>query len=206
MRIISVQTIAGGTGVTTIATEIIDEWLSDGKRVLALDFGHNQMLGGMLAGKGFKVLGDAGTLFRADIAWQRQEPISFTHRCIMALGDEYAVYNQCSEEALLGKDGHQSLEDAKQHFLKQLQWLSHCFDVCVVDLSKAPHHLKVMFAELSDEIRFCERPTLRDATWEKFHDAFLRHVKCKEDQIWMKYADRAAMSPKVIETSPGLSF
>lgn len=206
MRIISVQTIAGGTGVTTIAAEIIDEWLSDEKRVLALDFGHNQMLGGMLAGKGFKVLGDAGNLFRTDIVWQRQEPPILMARCFMALGDEHAVYNQCSEEALLAKDGHQSLEAAQQHFSKQLQWLAPCFDVCVVDLSKAPGHLKVMFAELSDEIRFCERPTLRDATWEKFHDTCLKQARCKKDQIWMKYADRGAMSPRLIETSPGLSL
>ena len=48
MHIISVQTLAGGTGVTTVATEIAGEWHEGDANILALDLGHNQMLGDML--------------------------------------------------------------------------------------------------------------------------------------------------------------
>ena len=62
MRVISVQSIAGGTGVTTVASEHIDSLRNDGNRVLAVDLGPNQMLHKKPGCLGMLRIGDASGL------------------------------------------------------------------------------------------------------------------------------------------------
>ncbi len=77
MRIISVQSIAGGTGVTSVATEIIADKLRAKEAILAIDLGNTQMLGRKNLGRGFETLGDASLIFGAWPAgvWLRQEAL-----------------------------------------------------------------------------------------------------------------------------------
>lgn len=200
MDIISIQTVAGGTGVTTVATEVIDEWWGENVAILALDFGHNQELGLMLKDRDFELVADAAYMFWSDVDKKpkAREGCAFPRHSLMNLGDDLDTYRNCSEQALLGEDGHRSLEDAQQRLSQHLDRFAPYFDVCVVDLSKAPQHLMRMFIELSDEVRFCERWTFENTTWEAFHRDYLQNAKYKPNQVWMKYSDRGDMGPRTM--------
>lgn len=197
MHIISVQTLAGGTGVTTVTTEIAGEWHEGDATILALDLGHNQMLGDMLNCLDFELIGDASELFwsASGKKLKARQGCALPKMSLMNLGEDWDTYRRCSENALLGENGHRSLQDAQDHFARQLDGLAPFFDVCIVDLSKAPRHLKQMFVEISNEIRFCERQTYENSTWEAFHLEYLMNGKHKPGQTWMKYADRGDKGP-----------
>ncbi len=62
MKVISVMSIAGGTGVTTVAAEIIAEKLDDGHKVVAVDLGANQMLERMLDLRSLRRIGNSNAL------------------------------------------------------------------------------------------------------------------------------------------------
>lgn len=105
MDIISIQTVAGGTGVTTVATEVIDEWWGENVAILALDFGHNQELGLMLKDRDFELVADAAYMFWSDVDKKpkAREGCAFPRHSLMNLGDDLDTYRNCSEQALLEK-------------------------------------------------------------------------------------------------------
>ncbi|WBY17392.1 hypothetical protein PF049_04340 [Erythrobacteraceae bacterium WH01K] len=190
MRIVSIQTIAGGTGVTTIATEKISAAVMDRKRVLAIDFGNNQMLEKMISGWHFTHLGDALSLFCRERQPHWHTMQSLPSKCLLRLPKERWAYDRCDRSALLEKFGHETLAHAQLRLQANLVSLGKHFDVCVVDLSKAHHHLMDMFIELSVELHFCERLNTGVADFADYKDRFLSRLTPLPGQTMFKQADR----------------
>ena len=202
MRIISVHSIAGGTGVTSVATEIIADKLRADHAVLAIDLGGNQMLGRMNRGRGFETVGHADLFFEDLVTTRLLIGDSLPHRSLLDLRGRRYPHDRCSEEIISAAF---TSEDAVADKLQQhLDQFAGQFDTCVVDLSQAPHILRKVFAEISDEVHFCERLTMESQSWNAFHDAYLKGGTRKPEQLWIKHPDRGEWRPNVIEDSPGM--
>ena len=204
MRIISVQSIAGGTGVTSVATEIIADKLRAKEAILAIDLGNTQMLGRKNLGRGFETLGDASLIFGAWPAgvWLRQEALP--RLCLLDLREQRHPYDACEEEVLLALTCYDSVGDILDRLRDQMASFATRFDSCVVDLSQAPDLLRRLFIAVSGEVHFCERLMSESHTWEAFREKFLDGEEYKPDQIWIKHPDRGEWRPQVIEDCPGM--
>lgn len=202
MRVISVHSIAGGTGVTSVATEIIADKLEADEAVLAIDLGGTQMIGGMNRGRGLETLGDVSVLFSTAPLIPLFGQECLPRRSLLSLQGNRFVYDKCSEDALITPSC--SVNDVVDRLQHRLGLLAAHFDVCVVDLSQAPELLKHLFVAVSDEVHFCERLMSEAQTWEAFHETYLKGTDCKPAQLWIKHPDRSEWRPQVIEDSPGL--
>ena len=202
MRTISVHSIAGGTGVTSVATEIIADKLHTDEAVLAIDLGGNQMLGRMNRGRGFETVGHADLLFE-DLPMMRiLVGDCLPRRSLLDLRARHYAYERCSKEALM--TSFNSTDAIADRLQQHLDRFADHFDFCVIDLSQATHILRKVFAEISDEVHFCERLMLESTSWNAFHDTYLSEGTRKPEQLWIKHPDRGEWRPTVIEDCPGM--
>lgn len=193
MRIISVQSIAGGTGVTTICKELIEERLTDRNRILAIDFGLNQGLERQIAEFGFAPLGDVRALFNhSDAIWQR--PMNSLPDYTLLRLPQQAPYSDLLErDDLLQFAGLATLGHALEELRRCLTGLSFMYDWCIVDMSKAKFHLLHMMIELSHELHFCARKNTGVAGWAEYKRKFLSASSRPVDQVVYKQADRGRL-------------
>lgn len=198
MRIISVQSIAGGTGVTTICKELIDERVSDRDRILAIDFGLNQGLERQIADLGFSPFGDVRALFdpEADL-WQN--PMGrLPHNMFLRLPCGAAYSDLLERDALLEFAGAATLDLAEEELRRCLTGLSFMYDWCIVDMSKTKFYLMHMIIALTHELHFCARENTGGAGWEDYKRNFLSLADRSRDLQVFKQADRGNLCLPVV--------
>ena len=204
MHVVSVQSMAGGTGVTSVTAELIADKSSADEAILAIDFGANQMLGRAILGRGFENLDDASRILTGGWAENWLKIGSLPRHCLLDLRAHYDRYDCCREQFALEAANANSLEGLIDLLRGELELLGAHFDNCIVDLSQAPKELRRLFIAVSDEVHFCERLTSQHQTWEAFREEFLEGVKAKPGQAWIKHQDRSDWKPKVIEDCPAM--
>ena len=200
MRIISVSSIAGGTGVTSVATEIIADALKTDEAVLAIDLGGNQMLERINRGHGFETVGDADVLFEDLPSIRCSVGDGLPRRSLLDLRRRLYPYDRFSEEVLM--KSFNSIGDVADRVQRQLDRFANQFNSCVIDLSQTTHMLRKVFAEISDEVHFCERLMLESQSWNAFHETYLKDGTRKSEQLWIKHPDRGEWRPTIMEDSP----
>lgn len=204
MHVISVQSIAGGTGVTSVTAELIADKSYADETILAIDFGANQMLGRAILGRGFENLADASKVLTGGWAEKWLKLGGLPRRCLLDLRAQQSRYDRCREQFALEAAKASSLDGLVDSLRGELALLGAHFDNCIVDLSQAPGELRRLFIAVSDEVHFCERLTSQHQTWEAFREEFLDGVKAKPGQAWIKHQDRSDWRPKVIEDCPAM--
>ena len=172
MHVVSVQSIAGGTGVTSVTAELIADKSYADEAILAIDFGANQMQGRAILGHGFENLQDASRILTGGWAEEWLKICGLPRRCLLDLRAQYNRYECCREQFALEAASANSLEGLIDTLRGELASLGAHFDNCIVDLSQAPKELRRLFIAASDEVHFCERRTSQHQTWEVFHEEF----------------------------------
>lgn len=205
MKIISVQSFSGGTGVSLTASEYAIQYKNRGERVLAIDLCHQRSLHELLEGQGFIWLDDSRQLFRSPGV--RLQSKADMPRCASLYDpNELSVYFGGLEKYFLTQD----LDNADDHFVeyfpKNLEALKEHFDYCIVDIPNGHEYLMQLFYVMSDEIVLIARDhMLPTNSYEHYQNKIILSENRKDAPSIRVLEDRNSLHlDKYDEPLPGL--
>jgi hypothetical protein len=229
MKIISVQSKSGGTGVTLTAAELALEAMQDGLSVVAVDTCGMRHLRRDIEEAGFHYLDDVRQLFRplSEARWLLGD---MPYHALFCYSESNPVYLS------LGDDGDRRVAtrsragqepNAARRFATARLFLERHYDVMIVDVENKNKRLMQLFHDVSDEVHVMLREhgpgagTIDD--WHSFverpneghdHPKILTHADRKDvpgdldllgNSIALKpYLKAAENWPKRVKTSRGM--
>jgi cellulose biosynthesis protein BcsQ len=159
MKIISVQSMAGGTGVTLTAAELALQAKADGLRVLAVDCCPSRHLKRDIELAGFHYLDDVRQLFRPskEARWKRDPMPHCGLLCYPEAKAHYLAPNpdgglQMGYSMLAGTD-----LQADYHLYGALAFFILHYDVVIVDVANKDKQLMQLFHDASDTVHLLLR-------------------------------------------------
>jgi cellulose biosynthesis protein BcsQ len=159
MKIISVQSLAGGTGVTLTASELALEAKAEGKRVLAIDTCPSRHLKRDIEGVGFHYLDDVRQLFRPakDARW-KLDPMP---RCGLLCYPEAASHYLSLDSEGRARMGYAVTAgeefSAEYNLYGALAFFILHYDLIIVDIANKDKRLMQLFHDASDEVHLMLR-------------------------------------------------
>jgi cellulose biosynthesis protein BcsQ len=159
MKIISVQSLAGGTGVTLTASELALEAKAEGKRVLAIDTCPSRALKRDIEEAGFHYLEDVRQLFRpAKEARWRLDPMP---RCALLCYPEAASHYLSLDSEGRARMGYAVTAgeefSAEYNLYGALAFFILHYDLIIVDIANKDKRLMQLFHDASDEVHLMLR-------------------------------------------------
>ena len=154
MKIISVQSMAGGTGVTLTAAELALQAQADGLSVLAVDCCPSRHLRRDIEMAGFHYLDDVRQLFRPskEARWKRYP---MPHCGLLCYPDTNTQYLAANPEGGLQLSYSESLGEysrAEHHLYGALAFFILHYDVMIVDVPNKDKKLMQLFHDVSDMV------------------------------------------------------
>lgn len=168
MKVLSVQSVAGGTGVTAFALELAGAARAQGQRVLLIDTEWEPVLSERVSRTDYPWLLNYPALFEDLDRTKTNQPwiiasdaiICMPSRPHLRAGKIYPRrHEHCVEEAPL----------APLNLRRNLEWLAPQFDIAIVDVENGDLAKMAMFSEISDEIHLIER-RIPEAGIERWKD------------------------------------
>jgi cellulose biosynthesis protein BcsQ len=192
MKILSVQSKAGGTGVTLTAAELALTAMAKGQRVLAVDTSPWRCLKEDIEEAGFHYLDDVRQLFRprGEARWFL-DPMP---RCAILHYPEAAPHYLSQ-----GEDGRRAMgyslragqeARAELNLAAALGSLIRHYDVVVVDVMNKDKHLMQLFYDLSDEVHVMLRDAMPHSRTVDDWRSYIERPKGKDDPDIITHSDR----------------
>jgi cellulose biosynthesis protein BcsQ len=192
MKVISVQSQSGGTGVTLTGAELALTAMAEGKRVLAIDTSPWRCLKDDIEEAGFHYLDDVRQLFRprSEARWFL-DPMP---RCGILYYPEAAPHYLS-----LGEDGKPSMgysvraaQEARAEFnlAAALASLIYHYDLAIIDVVNKDRHLMQLFYDICDEVHVMLRDDMPHCrTVDDWRDYIGRPIG-KDDPKIIAHSDR----------------
>lgn len=159
MKIISVQSMAGGTGVTLTAAELALQAKTDGLRVLAVDSCPSRQLRRDIEMAGFHYLDDVRQLFHpAKEARWKLDPMP--HCGLLSYPHGQTQYLAANPEGGLQLNYNTSpgeYPQAEYHLYGALAFFILSYDVLIVDVPGKDQKLMQLFHDVSDTVHLILR-------------------------------------------------
>jgi cellulose biosynthesis protein BcsQ len=159
MKIISVQSMAGGTGVTLTAAELALQAQANGLSVLAVDCCPSRHLRRDVENAGFHYLDDVRQLFRPskEARWKRDPMPHCGLLCYPDVNTQYLAANpegglQLSYSTSPGED-----DRADYHLYGALGFFILHYDMMIVDVPNKDKKLMQLFHDASDTVHLILR-------------------------------------------------
>jgi cellulose biosynthesis protein BcsQ len=188
MKVISVQSQSGGTGVTLTAAELAMSAVANGLRVAAVDTSPWRFLKEDIGDAGFHYLDDVRQLFKP-VSGERWLLPQMPLRALFCYPESQPFYLSRDDNGRLINAVREPVgegADAASRFWLVRQFLEQHYDLMIVDVMNKDKRLMQLFYDVSDEVHLM----LRDSR---------PHNRSEAD--WRAYIEREAMgksSPKVI--------
>jgi cellulose biosynthesis protein BcsQ len=186
MKIISVQSMAGGTGVTLTAAEIALQAQADGLRVLAVDCCPSRHLRRDIEMAGFHYLDDVRQLFRPskEARW-RLDPMP--HCGLLSYPEAKAHYLAPNPDGGL-QLGYRMLAgsdiQADYHLYGALAFFILHYDVMIVDVANKDKQLMQLFHDASDIVHLILREDMPNSRtindWRRYIERPKTGVVCPD--------------------------
>jgi cellulose biosynthesis protein BcsQ len=166
LRIISVQSLSGGTGVSLQAAEIALKARVTGQRVLAIDLSEQKALTRDLSHGWFHILGDCRHLFMrsAGACWHMYGDLPEAallsypfHRSLYQIAD--TSVDQGMRRALIAADLAHNLDRLRAN----LADLASHYDIAVVDVANKDQATMAALHDVADEVQIMARQKHGDA-------------------------------------------
>jgi cellulose biosynthesis protein BcsQ len=191
VKIISIQSQSGGTGVTLTAAELALTAAAKGKRVAAVDTSPWRCLKDDIEDAGFHYLDDVRQLFKplAGERWMVHPMPLKALFCYPESQPFYLAHGQDGQLVYALRKRVGEGDKAASRFWRVRQFLERHYDVMIVDVMNKDKRLMQLFYDVSDEVHLM----LRDSR---------PHNRSKAD--WRRYIERETGSqsgPKVITHS-----
>jgi cellulose biosynthesis protein BcsQ len=152
MQIISVQSKAGGTGVTLTAAELVLQAQAQGQRVLAVDTSPSRCLKRDIERAGFHYLDDVRQLFRPlqEARWALDPMPSYG---ILHYPEVRALYLAAAGEGMrqVGYSVAAGQEERADHHLRSaIAFFEAYYDLMIIDVANTDKRLMQLFHDVSD--------------------------------------------------------
>jgi cellulose biosynthesis protein BcsQ len=161
MKIISVQSQSGGTGVTLTAAELALTAKAEGLSVLAVDTSPWKWLQADIEEAGFYYLDDVRQLFRP--AREARWHLNLMPQCAILYHPEILPVFPTTAAAPGARSGYKpeagKSEDAAFHLREALDWFDRHYDVMIVDVVNKNKRLMQLFYDVSHEVHLMLRDT-----------------------------------------------
>jgi cellulose biosynthesis protein BcsQ len=186
MKIISVQSMAGGTGVTLTAAELALQAQADGLRVLAVDCCPSRHLRRDIEMAGFHYLDDVRQLFRPnkEARWKRDPMPHCGLLCYPDTGTQYLAANPDGRLQLNYTESPGEHPQAEYHLYGALAFLILHYDVMIVDVSGKDKKLMQLFHDVSDTVYLMLREDMPNSRtvddWRRYIEKPKAGVVCPE--------------------------
>ena len=186
MKIISVQSMAGGSGVTLTAAELALQAQADGLSVLAVDCCPSRHLRRDIEMAGFHYLDDVRQLFRPskEARWKR-DPMP--HCGLLCYPDTNTQYLAANPEGGLQLSYSESLGEysrAEHHLYGALASFILSYDVMIVDVPGKDKKLMQLFHDVSDIVYLMLREDMPNSRtvddWRRYIERPKEGVVCPE--------------------------
>lgn len=186
MKIISVQSMAGGTGVTLTAAELALQAQADGLRVLAVDCCPSRHFRRDIEMAGFHYLDDVRQLFRPskEARW-KLDPMP--HCGLLCYPDTNTQYLAANPEGGLQLNYSESPGEhpqAEHHLYGALAFFILHYDVMIVDVPGKDKKLMQLFHDASDTVYLMLREDMPNSRtvddWHRFIERPKAGVVCPE--------------------------
>lgn len=192
MKVISVQSQSGGTGVTLTAAELALTAMAEGKRVLAVDTSPWRCLKEDIEEAGFHYLDDVRQLFRprSEARWFL-DPMP---RCGILHYPEAAPHYLS-----LGNDGKPGMgysvraaqeEPAAFNLAAAMASLIRHYDVAIVDVMNKDKRLMQLFYDICDEVHVMLRDDMPHSRTVDDWRRYIERPKGKDDPKIITHSDR----------------
>jgi cellulose biosynthesis protein BcsQ len=159
MKIISVQSMAGGTGVTLTAAELALQAKADGLRVLAIDSCPSGHLRRDIEAAGFHYLDDVRQLFRPskEARWKLDPMPQCGLLCYPEAKVHYLALNPDGGLQLSHSTSPGEYPQADYHLYGALAFFILHYDVMIVDVANKDKRLMQLFHDASDIVHLILR-------------------------------------------------
>jgi cellulose biosynthesis protein BcsQ len=192
MKVISVQSQSGGTGVTLTAAELALAAMAEGKRVLAVDTSPWRCLKEDIEEAGFHYLDDVRQLFLS--LGESRWVCNPMPRCgILYYPETTPHYLSLGEDGMLSMGyAVRAAQDGRAEFnlAAALGSLMHHYDVAIIDVVNKDKHLMQLFYDICDEVHIMlrqDRPHSRTVDdWR----SYIERPKGKDDPEIITRSDR----------------
>lgn len=192
MKVISVQSQSGGTGVTLTAAELALTAMAKGKRVLAIDTSPWRCLKEDIEEAGFHYLDDVRQLFRS-----RSEARWFLDpmpRCGILHYPEASPHYLSLDE--YGKPGMgysvRAAQEGRAAFnlVAAMGFLIQHYDVAIIDVMNKDKRLMLLFYDICDEVHVMLRDDMPHARTVEDWRSYIERPKGRDDPKIITHSDR----------------
>jgi cellulose biosynthesis protein BcsQ len=192
VKIISVQSQSGVTGVTLTAAELVLTAMAEGRRVLAVDTSPWRCLKEDIEEAGFHYLDDVRQLFRS-----RSEARWFLDpmpRCGIFYYPEAAPHYLSLDENGRISMGYsvRAAQEGRAEFnlAVGLASLIHHYDVAIIDVMNKDKRLMQLFYDICDEVHVMLRGDMPHCRTVDDWRAYIERPKSKDDPKIIAHSDR----------------
>ena len=186
MKIISVQSMAGGTGVTLTAAELAVQAQADGLSVLAVDCCPSRHFRRDIEMAGFHYLDDVRQLFRPskEARWKRDPMPHCGLLCYPDTNTQYLAANPEGGLQLNYSESPGECSQAEHHLYGALAFFILSYDVMIVDVPGKDKKLMQLFHDVSDTVYLMLRQHMPNSRtvddWRRYIQRPKAGVVCPE--------------------------
>ncbi len=192
MKVISVQSQSGGTGVTLTAAELALSAMAAGQRVLAVDTSPWRSLKEDIEEAGFHYLDDVRQLFRSlgESRWVCNPP---PRGGILYYPEATPHYLSLDEDGGLSMGYAMRAGDdprAEFNLAAALGSLMHHYDVAIIDVVNKDRHLMQLFYDICDEVHVMLREDMPHARMVDDWRSYIERPIGNDDPEIIAHGDR----------------
>jgi cellulose biosynthesis protein BcsQ len=192
MKIISIQSQSGGTGVTLTAAEMALTAMGQGKRVLAVDTSPQRGLKNDIEEAGFHYIEDVRQLFRSrsEARWAL-DPMPRSAILYYPEAVEHYLSQSINGSLSMGYSSIAAKEArADYHLMRALSFFIRHYDVRIIDVNNKDKRLMQLFYDVCDEVHVMLRESMPHARTVDDWRNYIERPNSKDDPKIITHSDR----------------